>query len=796
MTERISPLVGDGRRRTLIPALAAVSLVAAVAVTLALAAQGAATADRAHARPGPIRFSHAVIVDEQKPGFEPDIKVDHKGVIYSSVPNGFSTTVSYVWFSRDHGNSYLPIPGTVALGKPATCIGGGDSDLFLDSHNALYFSDLQGLTNISNSVSQDGGKTWTTNCAGAPNTPDDRMWFAGTGSLAKHNLILYQDYDVAAGSLPSTNNALVETESTDGVHFIPVVNTAPSSDCLGPAVHDCVTGNEGISGNQVVDPKTGDVFIAHTSVEGTTSAVGVRVSEAKIKQGTPPTATWTESRNLDGPLCPGSTRSSDGSNTCADKNGNPEEIAGENFATIARDSAGYLYVTFTAGPIDHRSSSDPNFGGSTTPEQIYVVHSLTPAGSNLKTLKWSAPQRITGRRGLSRGTNTFPWITAGSNGRVAVAWYHTNEVRQKGTCASGSGTCTLYGASILTKAEWTVQMGESLNAHSAHPRYATANVSEGPIKSGQLCTNGIGCLTGGDRSLGDFLEISPDATGAAVVSFVFDTTQDSSDGEEAGPEAISRQISGPSLFASVGRVKQGRGPGRAMGSVKDSTKDDFYSAAGKLTPGGANLDLTGASLTNGQHRTLLAKIHVKSLKSLAASSAAGGADASWILRWTVVHPGKNGGGYQLNGHVYYVGMDNNAGAGGSGSPSFFAGDTSAVPPPGNSADHTKYFTFPQSKVLSKKQASYNKKTGVITFRVPLKDVGNPRNGTRLYSVTAFTTTAASPQSANTLFNQIDATPPFELVIGPRRTRHRRHGGPQLQHRRISRRPRRARGFTG
>ncbi len=580
-----------------------------------------------------------MIVDEQKPGFEPDVKVDHRGVIYSSVPNGFSTTVSYVWFSRDHGNSYLPIPGTVALGKPATCIGGGDSDLFLDSHNALYFSDLQGLTNISDSVSQDGGKTWTTNCAGAPNTPDDRMWFAGTGSLARHNLILYQDYDVAEGSLPSGNNALVETESTDGVHFIPVVNTAPSSDCLGPAIHDCVTGNEGISGNQVVDPKTGDVFIAHTSVEGTTSAVGVRVSEGTIKQGTPPTATWTESPNLDGPLCPDSSKSSDGSRTCVDKNGNPEEIAGENFATIARDSAGYLYVTFTAGPIDHKSSSDPNFGGLTAAEQIYVVHSLTPVGPNLKKLKWSPPERITGGRGLRHGTNTFPWITAGSNGRVAVAWYHTGEIKQKGTCASGSGTCTVYGASSLTKAEWTVQMGQSLNAHSAHPTYRAAKVSEGPVKSGQLCTNGIGCLTGGDRSLGDFLEISPDTTGAAVVSFVFDTTQDSADGEEAGPEAISRQISGPSLFASVGRVTQGRGPGLAMGSVRDPSKDDFYSAGGHLTPGGSNLDLTGASLANGPHRTLVARIRVRSLKNLTPSSAAGGADASWILRWTVVHPG-------------------------------------------------------------------------------------------------------------------------------------------------------------
>jgi hypothetical protein len=189
----------------------------------------------------------------------------------------------------------------------------------------------------------------------------------------------------------------------------------------------------------------------------------------------------------------------------------------------------------------------------------------------------------------------------------------------------------------------------------------------------------------------------------------------------------------------------------------------------------------------------VARIHVKSLSSLAASPSIGGPDASWILRWTVVHPGVNSGGYQLNGHVYYVGMDN---AGGSGSPTFFAGDTSAIPPPGNAADHTKYFTFPQTTALTKKQASFNKKTGVITFRVPLKDVGNPPNGTRLYSATAFTATAASPQSANTLFNQIDATPPFELVVGPRRSLHRHQGTGQLRHSRLSRRPKRARGFTG
>ena len=737
------------------------SLVAVAAAVVALTLPGRVVARLSAHQAAPIAFSHAVVVDEQRPGFEPDVKVAPNGVIYSSVPFGFSTTQSFIWSSLDHGNSYQFVPGIIGPGKPATCVGGGDSDLYVDPGNALYFSDLQGLTNISNSVSTDGGATWSTNCAGAPNTPDDRMWFAGTGSLAGGNLHLYQDYDAADSSVPNEgNNVLVETESTDGTTFQPVVNTNPDSSCVGPALHDCVTGNEGISGNQVADPGTGNVFIAHTTVNGASAGTpGVQVSEGKITQGSPPQGAWTESPNLDGALCK--------DKSCVDSAGDPEELAGENFASIARDSAGYLYVTFTAGPLDYASSNDPNFGALTAPEQIYVVHSLEPATmSDPSKVTWSAPQAITGA-GISAGTNTFPWITAGSDGRVAVAYYHADETSEPGTCASGSGTCTLYGASSLSKAEWTVQLAQSLNAHSASPTYAHAQVSEAPVKHGQICTNGIGCVTGGDRSLGDFLQVTTDDQGAALVSYVFDTSGDSSAGEDAGPEVISRQISGPSLLASAGSVTQGAGPGVPFGSVSDPAGDAYFSSGGTRTPAGSNLDLTGASLANGPGNTLVAKIDVKSLSSLTVSSAAGGPDGSWLLRWTVVDPGTTG-----NGHIYYAGMDNNAGTGGSGTPSFFAGETAAIPPP-NPEEHTKYMTFPQTHVLSSSQASYDAKTGVITMSIPLADVGSPPVGTTLYSVTAFSATSGSPQSANTLFNLTDAATPFDFVIGPAGTT----GGP-------------------
>ncbi|MDQ1467539.1 MAG: hypothetical protein QOH10_1954, partial [Actinomycetota bacterium] len=454
---------------------------------------------------------------------------------------------------------------------------------------------------------------------------------------------------------------------------------------------------------------------------------GVQVSEGKISNGPPVTATWTESPNLDASLCPDPR--------CVDSSGNPEAIAGENFATIARDAAGYLYVTFTEGPID-------TAGNLTAPEQIYVVRSLTPAGADPSKVKWSRARRISGR-----GTNTFPWITAGSDGRVEVAWYHTNRTTTNG----------LYGASNLTDAEWSVQLGQSLNAHAASPTYQIATVSEHPVKYGQICTNGLGCVTGGDRSLGDFLQVTIDNDGAAVVSYVDDTSADTAAGENAGVEVVSRQIGGPSLLASVGTIAgPGAGPGQALDSVTDPSGDADYSANAMRTPASPNLDLRGASVSDPAGETFTVTMNVKSLADLTVSPALGGPDASWIVRWTQVTPGKTG-----NGHIYYAGMDNNGA--GSGVPSFFAGDTSCIPGPGNPADHCKYLTYPQTTTLSPSQASYDPATGVITLHVPEDAVGDPEGPTTLYSVTAFTATSTQPQSATTIFNLIDAATPFDVV---------------------------------
>jgi hypothetical protein len=708
------------------------------------------------AGPGPIRFSHMVVVDEQRPGNEPDVKVSPHGKYFTSIPFGFSTTSSFLWRSSDHGRSYHLTAGNIGSGKPDTCAGGGDTDLYIDPGNALYFSDLQGLTNISNSVSTNDGKTFRTTCSGAPNSPVDRMWFAAKGSLRKGNLRLYQDYD-QVGTAASTDNPggnqLVETVSSDGTDFVPVVNSDPTAPgCAGTAVN-CVTDNEGISGNQVVDPATGNVYIAHTTTNGSSGGtVGVQVSEGRISfNGPTATGTWHESRNLDGALCP------ETKGTCVDAAKNPTEIAGENFASIARDSAGYLYVTFTAGPINHKSGS-ANLGGLTKAEQIYVVHSLAPATSHDPSkVRWSGPIRITGpSRGITRGTNTFPWITAGSRGRVAVAWYHTGLASQHGSCAKDKH-CPVYGASSLTHAEWSVQVAQTTTGTRSHPAWRRANVSEGPVKYGSICTNGIGCATGGDRSLGDFLQVAQDRQGALLVTYVDDTSANVQAGEAAGPEVISRQIGGPGMYTGH-RVTLNGGPGRPFGHAGDIKGDAFYAANSTRTYAGnkgfPQLDLRGASISQPRGTPyLLAEIHVRTLAKLTGSPTLGGSDVSWMLRWTQVHRGHAG-----NGIIRYVGLDNNGGVPGT-KPAFFFGSTSCIPA-NNQEEHCKFLTYPQNRKIGGRILA---KRGIIQLRIPRR-AAHLHRGSFLRSVTAFDTTAATPQSATTIFNMIDGVAPFDVRV--------------------------------
>jgi hypothetical protein len=695
-----------------------VKLALALASTVSLGCGFVVVSANASASAKPkLTFSHEVVVDEQRAGFEPDIAIDNAGRLYSTIPNGSSEAHSFIWQSLDHGKSFQMIPGQLGLGKPATCPqGGGDTETQIDKKGDIFFSDLQNLSNLSNSVSTDHGATWKTSCLSVPNSPVDRMWYAIHGNLGDPDFAIYEEYDAAAsGTNPNDPNAptnqLVEAVSHDGTTFTPVFNGSlldgkVDDNCIGGGQLNCVTDNEGISGNQVL-AQNGDLLIAHTTEDS--NQVVVSRGKLTMEPGGQVVAHWTH-MVVNASLCP-------------DKASNPGICGASNFATIAEDSAGHFYVAFSA----QKTNASGNAVG---PYQTYVVASKD--GNH-----WGKPMLVS-----KSGSNAFSWVNAGSSGRVAVAWYHADETNEHGH----------YLLDDLTHAEISVEVGESLDALSSHPHWSVTTVSEHPVKYGPICTQGLNCtISMGDRSLGDFLEVNHDAQGALLLSYVDDTSNTFSTGPtgaiaENGPTVVVRQTSGPSLIAGTIHGA-GAGPGAPYDGITDATGDDVYSANTQRTPAGDNLDLTGARIRE-DNNGLVVTMTAKSLSSLLASPASGGTVGEWITRFTTYDPHTPG-----NGHIYYAGMESVAG----GTPRFFGGDV--APTPGIGEEISMLFDS-NTSVQGAVQGN------TITLHVPWSLIGGNKRGRVLYSATAFTATAAATLAKNPagLFNLTDATAPFNYVV--------------------------------
>src|SRR5207237_4777694 len=145
------------------------------------------------------------------------------------------------------------------------------------------------------------------------------------------------------------------------------------------------------------------------------------------------------------------------------------------------------------------------------------------------------------------------------------------------------------GSSAI-QAHWSVMMAQSLNAivrgaPNATPSFATTQVSEVSNHVGAICTMGIGCTTGGDRGLLDFLSVTVGLQGEANVVWADAVNQNFDGGTSSALIAFNRQVGGPSLFANIGRVT-GTPPAKGSGV---GSPDAFYSANITTTPASGNL---------------------------------------------------------------------------------------------------------------------------------------------------------------------------------------------------------------
>ncbi len=671
-------------------------------------------------------FGREVIVDNQRITGEPSISIDGEDRIYVSTPYGFLTTASFVWRSTDHGMSFHLAPGNAPLvGKPlVTCPGGGDSGLAVDTQNRLYFVDLQGLTDVSNSVSSDQGANWLTTCDAANDTGVDRPWIAAFGDPQSGGA-LYQTVDEVEQCIGSCipnlgevgSNIVELTRSQDGVTFTPLPAQQIEPDGIVSAIKTDAQGGVYISHTGLVNAS--GQLINGSDANGNSNAVVV----VRFPNG------YNETTAI--PLN-GQTLCQAQPTLCTtevvyagalDGSGNSTITVGQDFAPMTLDDAGNLYVTWAQAPVDVTTGT---VSGSS---QIYMAVSTNHGAT------WGPPVRVTAAT-PNLQTSLFPWIVAGDPGRVDIVWY--------GTPTLGSCPNQPCGSSAIT-AHWSVMMAQSLNAivngkPNSNPSFTTTAVSEVSNHYGSICTFGISCTTGGDRGLLDFISVTIGLEGEANVVWADAVNQDGG-GTSAAIIGFNRQYAGPSLYASVGQVS---GTPPATGHAPGSS-DAIYSANGEAVQASANLMLKQSSVTMPDSQHYKFTLNAQSLSTLAVSPTLGGMDAVWLVRWEVPDP--NGAG-----HTYYAAMESDNGQ----APTFFDGETTTL------ANGEGFFlTYPPTHAI---QGSYTNtgSGGTITFTVPVADVGGNSSAV-LYSLTGLTATQSQSSSSNTIFNQIDATAPFDFT---------------------------------
>ncbi len=166
------------------------------------------------------------------------------------------------------------------------------------------------------------------------------------------------------------------------------------------------------------------------------------------------------------------------------------------FGAVAVDKAGNAYRAAAGG---YTGPSDKNIGDG----------EVTFNAFDRKKLAWGAPVTIP----APAGDMLWPWVVAGDEGKVAVAWLQRTNKAPRAfdmmvaatTNAKGTTVRCANGRTQFVPARWTV-----------------VNASRGPVHLGDICLSGTTCnanpsFPAGDRRIGDFFTINYDKNGNLFV---------------------------------------------------------------------------------------------------------------------------------------------------------------------------------------------------------------------------------------------------------------------------------------
>jgi hypothetical protein len=318
--------------------------------------------------------------------------------------------------------------------------------------------------------SDNRGDTWTINHIAAVNPSFiDRPWIAVFPSKLSADqdqvYISYHDFSVSQINVAASNDGgktfgpSVDVLGTNGIAFVnSFCNTVPS--------------------DIEVDPETGEVYVQWITadpVANTTQGCNItqiqnfhQVWVAHSPPATPAGLTvWDAHLVFDG---------------------GPSTNTDEIFATLAVDDSG------TPGVGGNIYSVFPDNLVAADQFDIWFSHSSDKAKT------WSTPVQVNS----DKGTHYFPWIAAGSTGRVDFIWLNSPDLTPSDAALS----------------PWFVTFAQTINGNSATPKFNQTSASSGIMHVGGICTNGIFCtVSGGNRDLADSISIVIDRGGSAALAW-------------------------------------------------------------------------------------------------------------------------------------------------------------------------------------------------------------------------------------------------------------------------------------
>lgn len=336
--------------------------------------------------------------------------------------------------------------------------GGGDCDIATGPNatgDSVYIANLQAWASAIN-VSTDDGVTMKS-CVAAVTAACVPI----EDAVEQDRMWLATDPTVNGvvylGYHDFTGDAIVVAKSTDGGNSW-LQHTVASSD---PAVAIEGLRNTGSPGRVRVDPTNHN----RVYIEWTRSTVEQKAGNLQQQNAFAPGnqilvarsddggLTWSDSIAIDAPV---------------------GSVLPNVIPWMAVDLAGNVYVT-AAGTING-------------------VNGLFYVSSTDHGATWTQPFKVN----TGDGAVIFPTVIAGKNGVADFTWVQSSAT----TTADTTGV-------------WNVHFAQTRNALDASPTFAGA---QGPVvHKGEVCTKGLLCVGGGDRSLLDFMDMALDHFGYAHI---------------------------------------------------------------------------------------------------------------------------------------------------------------------------------------------------------------------------------------------------------------------------------------